>query len=132
MTESSFVNGDTSNLGILASRAWKKAIADFYHPPLPDPVIEHDSEKASHFYIDSDTWTVHLNTFGVPANLPPKEKLSFLTSICQHEIQHYLVCPYDGVSNGMMFAAARRHVDDELAMFACNLYADLLVDSALL
>jgi len=132
MTESSPVYGDASNLGRIASSAWNKAIADFYHPPLPDPVIEHDSEKASHFYIDSDTWTVHLNTFGVPGDLSPEDKFRFLTSICQHEIQHYLVCPYDGVNNGMMFAAARKHVDDALAMLACNLYADLLVDSALL
>jgi Mg-chelatase subunit ChlD len=57
---------------------------------------------------------------------------NYLISVCHHEIQHYLLCPFDGVMNGRMFAAARKHVNDVTAMFVCNLYADLVVDSNLL
>ncbi|MHA1928618.1 MAG: vWA domain-containing protein [Candidatus Thorarchaeota archaeon] len=122
----------SEDLALSAKSAWSLAIADFYHPPLPDPVIEHSDEVTSYFYINSANWTVHLNTAGVPMHLDPAAATSFLHSICHHEIQHYLVCPYDGVTNGMLFSAARRYLDDSMAMFACNIYADLVVDSALL
>ncbi|MHA2432902.1 MAG: hypothetical protein ACXADO_06735 [Candidatus Thorarchaeota archaeon] len=115
-----------------ADRAWDQALADFYHPPLPDVIVEHRDEASSYFYIDTDDWTVHLNTAGVPSHLDMNESEPYLRSVCHHEIQHYLVCPYDAVMNGMMFAAARRHVNEATALFACNLFADLVVDSALL
>ncbi|MFQ5833265.1 MAG: hypothetical protein ACE5H4_11215 [Candidatus Thorarchaeota archaeon] len=122
----------SSQLGEAANRAWIQALADFYHPPLPDVVVEHKEGASSYFYIDTDDWTVHLNTAGVPPHLDMSETEPFLRSVCQHEMQHYLICPYDAVTNGMMFAAARRHVSDATAMFVCNLFADVVVDSALL
>ncbi|MFW9944443.1 MAG: hypothetical protein ACFFB7_05540, partial [Candidatus Sifarchaeia archaeon] len=115
-----------------ADRAWDQALADFYYPPLPDVILEHRSDASSYFYIDTNDWTVHLNTAGVPSHLELNESEPYLRSVCHHEIQHYLVCPFDAVMNGMMFAAARRHVNDPTALFVCNLFADLVVDSALL
>lgn len=112
--------------------AWDIALSDFYHPPLPDVHIEHMVDASSYFYIDTTDWTVHLNTAGIPSYLDMNETEPYLRSVCHHEIQHYLVCPYDAVMNGMMFAAARRHLNDATAMFVCNLFADLVVDSALL
>ncbi|MBY8996571.1 MAG: hypothetical protein KGD60_02480 [Candidatus Thorarchaeota archaeon] len=116
----------------VARRAWEQALIDFYHPPLPEPEIENEFESASFFYIDSESWTVHLNTAGVPLHMDANEAEPYLRSVCHHEIQHYLLCPYDGVTNGLMFAAARRKVNDATAMFVCNLFADLVVDSKLL
>ncbi|MHA1576788.1 MAG: vWA domain-containing protein [Candidatus Thorarchaeota archaeon] len=123
---------ESDNLEVSAKRAWSLAIADFYHPPLPEPVIEYSEDATSFFYITSNDWTVHLNTAGVPLNLDSNVAEGFLHSICHHEIQHYLLCPYDGVTNGMMFSAARKHLNDSMAMFVCNIFADLVVDSALL
>lgn len=120
------------SLGSVARRAWESALSDFYHPPLPDVRVEHSKDASSYFYIETDDWTVHLNTAGVPPNLDLNEAEPYLRSVCHHEIQHYLLCPYDAVMNGMMFAAARRHVNDATALFVCNLFADLVVDSALL
>ena len=119
-------------LMVVARSAWEQALIDFYHPPLPEPEIENVPEAASFFYIDSESWTVHLNTAGVPLNMDANEAEPYLRSVCQHEIQHYLLCPYDGVTNGLMFAAARKKVNDATAMFVCNLFADLVVDSKLL
>jgi hypothetical protein len=116
----------------VAQRAWKQALNDFYHPPLPEPEIENVIEAASFFYIDSENWTVHLNVAGVPLHMDANEAEPYLRSVCHHEIQHYLLCPYDGVTNGLMFAAARKKVNDATAMFVCNLFADLVVDSKLL
>ncbi|MFW9806308.1 MAG: hypothetical protein ACFFFK_06220, partial [Candidatus Thorarchaeota archaeon] len=116
----------------VAQRAWDQALIDFYHPPLPTPEIENVHEAASFFYIDSQTWTVHLNVAGVPLHMDANEAEPYLRSVCHHEIQHYLLCPYDGVTNGMMFAAARKRVNDATAMFVYNLFADLVVDSKLL
>lgn len=115
-----------------AQRAWVQAIADFYHPPLPEPKIEHEDAASSFFYIDSNNWVVHLNTAGVPINFDTNEAEPFLRSICHHEIQHYLVCPFDGITNGLLFRAAREHVNEPTALFVCNLFADLVVDSGLL
>ncbi len=116
----------------VARRAWSQALTDFYHPPLPEPVIESSSDVSSFFYIDSDTWTIHLNTAGVPLYMDANEAESYLRSVCHHEMQHYLLCPYDGVTNGLMFSGARRRVNAATAMFVCNLFADLVVDSKLL
>ncbi|MDH4212555.1 MAG: hypothetical protein OEV85_01435 [Candidatus Thorarchaeota archaeon] len=123
---------DEDTLHMVAYQAWSQAIRDFYHPPLPEPEIENIPDVSSYFYIDSDTWTVHLNVSGVPLYLSYEEILQYLTSICHHEIQHYLLCPYDGVMNGRMYSAARKHVNDANAMFVCNFFADLVVDSNLL
>jgi hypothetical protein len=116
----------------VAQRAWAQALIDFYHPPLPEPEIENIQEAVSFFYIDSQSWTVHLNVAGVPLQMDANEAEPYLRSVCHHEIQHYLLCPYDGVTNGLMFAAARKKVNDAAAMFVCNLFADLVVDSNLL
>ncbi|MGY5880350.1 MAG: hypothetical protein RTV31_08865 [Candidatus Thorarchaeota archaeon] len=124
------VGSDT--LRVVAGQAWFQAVQDFYHPPLPEPEIEHNHDVSSFFYIDSDSWTVHLNTAGVPIHMLTSDAEQYLTSVCHHEIQHYLLCPFDGVMNGRMFTAARKHVNDATAMFVCNLYADLVVDSNLL
>ncbi|MHA2234519.1 MAG: hypothetical protein ACXABH_04225 [Candidatus Thorarchaeota archaeon] len=126
---------DTSEvvgLAEVAQRAWEQALTDFYHPPLPGPQIENKADASSFFYIDSASWTVHLNTAGVPPYMDANEAEPYLRSVCHHEIQHYLLCPYDGVTNGMMFAGARRKVNEATAMFVCNLFADLVVDSKLL
>jgi hypothetical protein len=116
----------------VARQAWKQALIDFYHPPLPEPEIENMADVASFFYIDSESWTVHLNTAGVPLHMDSNEAEPYLRSVCHHEIQHYLLCPFDGVTNGLMFAAARTKVNDTTAMFVCNLFADFVVDSKLL
>ncbi|MHA1862835.1 MAG: hypothetical protein ACTSWA_03620, partial [Candidatus Thorarchaeota archaeon] len=123
---------EKDTLRAVAGQAWLRAIKDFYHPPLPEPEIEHDHKASSFFYIDSDSWTVHLNTAGVPVHMIASDAEHYLTSVCHHEIQHYLLCPYDGVMNGRMFVAARKYVNDATAMFVCNLFADLVVDSNLL
>lgn len=115
-----------------ALHAWGIALSDYYYPPLPDVVIEHKVQASSYFYIDTADWTVHLNTAGVPDQLSPDQYSSYFRSVCHHEIQHYLICPYDTVMNGMMFAGAHRHVNDTTAMFVCNLFADLVIDSRLL
>ena len=62
----------------IARTAWFQALRDFYHPPLPEPEIEHDKNKASYFYIDPQNWRVHLNTVGVPLHLHPAEAESYL------------------------------------------------------
>lgn len=132
MTSEGAIHPTESTLHEVAKRAWELALSDFFFPPLPDPIIEHNHNAASYFYINAEDWTVHLNTSGVPLHMDANEAEPYLRSTCHHEIQHYLVCPYDGVTNGMMFAAARRHVNDGTAMFICNLFADFVVDSKLL
>lgn len=116
----------------VAEIAWSQAIRDFYHPPLPEPHIEHDTNASSFFYIDSQNWKVHLNTVGVPLHMTAEDAESYLISVCHHEVEHYLLCPYDGIMNGRMFSAAKKHVNEATAMFVCNIFSDFVVDSSLL
>ncbi|TFF84781.1 VWA domain-containing protein [Candidatus Thorarchaeota archaeon] len=132
MTIRTETSPNAEQLNSVARRAWDMALGDFFHPPLPDPVIEFSADAANFFYIDSSTWTVHLNTAGVPLHIGDSQHQPFLRSVCHHEIQHYLLCPFDGITSGMMFNAARKHLNDDLAMFVTNLYADLVVESSLL
>jgi hypothetical protein len=115
-----------------ANEAWRQAVADMYHPPLPDVRIEYNISNHDYFYIEPATWQVHLNVAGISKNMPDGLVEQHLRSICQHEIQHYTTCPYDGVTSGLMFSAARKYLRDDVAMFVCNIFADLVVDGDLL
>ncbi len=115
-----------------AQLAWAQALEDFYTPPLPDVIVEYEPDGSSFFYIDPKTWTVHLNTAGVPEGLTTEEEREYLRSVCHHEMQHYLLCPYDGPTHARMFNATRKHVSAQTGMFVCNLFADLVVDSFLM
>ena len=132
MSRSSASAKDRHMLLDVARRAWEQALIDFYHPPLPEPEIENIEQASSFFYIDSESWTVHLNIAGVPLHFDANEAEPYLRSVSHHEIQHYLLCPFDGVTNGLMFSSARKRVNDATSLFVCNLFADLVVDSKLL
>jgi hypothetical protein len=116
----------------LATEAWNRAVADAYYPPLPDVHIEYNPANHDYFYITPDTWQVNLNLAGISSNMSLENIEPYIRGICHHEIQHYITCPYDGVTSGFMFAAARRHLRDDIAMFVSNIFADLVVDGHLL
>ncbi|MEM2142941.1 MAG: hypothetical protein QXS20_03850 [Candidatus Thorarchaeota archaeon] len=123
---------DKEGLKTAAIRAWKQAMRDFFNPPIPNPRIVYRPTSPNYFYIDA-RWRVHLNTAGVPESLPDDMVGPFLRSVCHHEIQHYIYCPYDSVTGGRMLAAAMTVLEDrETAMLVCNLFEDLVVDSDLM
>jgi hypothetical protein len=114
----------------LAKNAWEHAIADMYNPAVPEPEFTFSLEYQEPFYIDVNDWTVHLNLAQVPA-LSEEKFSEFVRSISHHELAHYTICPYDGVTNALMIQAAQRVLGQVHAPLACNVFADLVIEAEL-
>ncbi len=101
-----------------------------YNPPVPDPVISFCNEYKEPFYIDVRDWTVHLNLAQSPT-LDEAGLKEFTRSISHHELGHYTICPYDGITNGLMLQAAQRVLGQAHAPIACNIVSDLIIEQML-
>lgn len=113
-----------------AMDGWMQAKVDMYNPPVPDPVISFSQEYKEPFYIDVRDWTVHLNLSQSPV-LDEAGLKEFTRSISHHELGHYTICPYDGITNGLMLQAAQRVLGDAHAPIACNIVSDLIIEREL-
>ncbi len=120
----------TPRMQTLVHEAWEEAVYDMYNPGVPEPVISVSEEHAEAFYIDTRDWTVHLNL----AHAPPLDEAgmrNFVRSISHHELGHYTICPYDGVTNALMFQAAQSVIGMDHAPIACNIVSDLIIEHGL-
>ncbi|MBD3187323.1 hypothetical protein GF325_10870, partial [Candidatus Bathyarchaeota archaeon] len=109
---------------------WLEALSDMYNPQVPDPHISFSNEYREAFYIDIEDWTVHLNMAHAPS-LEPQSLRKFSRSISHHELGHYTICPYDGVTNALMLQAAQKELKPEHAPIACNVISDLIIENDL-
>ncbi|MHA1716332.1 MAG: hypothetical protein ACTSXP_11870, partial [Promethearchaeota archaeon] len=108
---------------------WEEALYDMFNPNIPDPIISFNENYLEAFYIDVNDWTVHLNMAHAPVNWrDPKEIQMFARAISQHELGHYTIAPYDGVTNARMFQEASKIITAEHAAIACNVVTDLIVE----
>ncbi len=119
------------NLTRIASEAWDQAIADYYFPALAKPKLVFDSTRNEGFYIDTDEWRVTLNLLEVPTFINDTEIHDYIHSVSQHEIGHYDLCPYDGLTNAALLSAAMKKVSEIFAPLVVNIFSDLLIDTHL-
>ncbi|MEX2756920.1 MAG: hypothetical protein Q6365_016180 [Candidatus Sigynarchaeota archaeon] len=119
-----------SRLVQAALDGWQQAKFDMYNPAVPDPVISFSNDYKEPFYIDVRDWTVHLNLAHSPA-LDEAGIREFTRSISHHELAHYTICPYDGITNGLMLQAAQRVLGPTHAPIACNIVSDLIIEQEL-
>ncbi len=119
------------NLTRIASDAWDQAISDYYFPSLAKPKLVFDVSRKEGFYIDTDEWRVTLNLLEVPSFINDKEIHDYIHSISQHEIGHYDLCPYDGLTNAALLSAAMKKVSELFAPLVVNIFSDLLIDTNL-
>jgi len=115
----------------VARDAWDQAIADYYFPSLAKPKLVFDSTRKVGFYIDTEEWRVTLNLLEVPSFVNEKETHDYIHSISQHEIGHYDLCPYDGLTNAVLLSAAMKKVSEIFAPLVVNIFADLVIDTQL-
>ncbi len=120
-----------TDLTRIATDAWDQAIADYYFPSLAKPKLVFDSTRNEGFYIDIDEWRVTLNLLEVPAFINEKETHDYIHSISQHEIGHYDLCPYDGLTNAALLSAAMKKVSESFAPLVVNIFSDLIIDTHL-
>ena len=65
------------------------------------------------------------NTFDLKQDeirMREKELSDYYTALALHEISHYVICPYDMITNAKLVKAALKHVDTDLAPIVVNIF----------
>ncbi len=118
---------DESNL-LTGRDAWDRAMLHFHTPAIPDPTFAFDKSKIIGFFIELDTWATTMNLSNAPDSLPEPQLFDFYNILALHEISHYIVCPYDAITNARLIKATIKHIPTRLSPIVVNFFADLIVD----
>ncbi len=117
------------NLIYIAKKAWERAIREFYYPPLEEPNFIFDFSHRESFYIDpQQKWKITMNLAHSPVFKYDWEYEDYYFAILLHEVSHYQVIPYDGLTNAKLLRAAMKHVSASFSSIVVNIFADLVID----
>jgi hypothetical protein len=116
---------------LIGKDAWDGALRYFHTPAIPDPTFAFDRSKLIGFFIELDTWVTTLNLSNAPTGLKDTQMYDFYNVLSLHEISHYVICPYDAITNARLIRAAMKHVPNQLSNIVVNFVADLIVDMKL-
>ncbi len=119
------------NCLLVGRDAWNEAMIHFHTPAIPDPTFAFDKSKIIGFFVDLESWAAVLNLSNAPTGLTDSKLFDFYNVLSLHEISHYVVCPYDALTNARLIKAAMRHVHERLSPIVVNFFADLIVDMKL-
>lgn len=122
---------EDKNKLMIGKEAWDESMLYFHNPAIPDPHFAFDKSKLLGFFIQMGTWQVVMNLENCPHSLLDSEKFTYFHSLALHEISHYVICPYDTITQGKLLVAAMKHVLDHQAPVVVNLFSDLVVDTKL-
>jgi hypothetical protein len=116
----------------LARRAWDFALKEYYYPPLKEPNFTFDFSRKEGFYIDpQQRWRITMNLANVPPLCNEENYVNYLKAICLHEVGHYQIIPYDGITHAKLLKAALTELRSYQAAIAVNLFSDLIIDKML-
>ena len=116
----------------LANIAWSKTLKEFYFPPLNDPNYVFDYTHLEGFYIDPEhRWQITMNLANTPLLKADQEYIDYFYIISLHEVSHYQIIPYDGLTHAKLLRAAMVHVNQNYAPIVVNIFADLIIDTKL-
>ncbi len=116
----------------LANFAWNKTLKEFYYPPLNDPNYVFDYTHLEGFYIDPEhRWQITMNLANTPLLKDDQEYIDYFYIISLHEVSHYQIIPYDGLTHAKLLRAAMTHVNQNYAPIVVNIFADLIIDTKL-
>ncbi|MFX0155403.1 MAG: vWA domain-containing protein [Candidatus Hodarchaeota archaeon] len=116
----------------LANIAWSKTLREFYYPPLNDPIYVFDYTHLEGFYIDPEhRWQITMNLANTPILKDDQEYINYFYIISLHEVSHYQIIPYDGLTHAKLLRAAMTHVNQNYAPIVVNVFADLIIDTKL-
>ena len=116
----------------LANIAWSKTLKEFYYPPLNDPNYVFDYTHLEGFYIDPEhRWQITMNLANTPILKDDQEYIDYFYIISLHEVSHYQVIPYDGLTHAKLLRAAMTYVNQNYAPIVVNIFADLIIDTKL-
>lgn len=113
----------------LAKIAFNRALAEFYYPPLNEPNFVFDYTHSEGFYIDPENqWEITMNLANTPLFKDDREYIDYFHIISLHEVSHYQIIPYDGLTNAKLLRAAMEYVNQNYAPIIVNVFADLIID----
>ncbi|MBY8992147.1 MAG: VWA domain-containing protein [Candidatus Lokiarchaeota archaeon] len=113
----------------LAKIAWAETLKEFYYPPLNEPTYLFDYTHLEGFYIDPENqWEITMNLANTPLFNDDQEYIDYFHSISLHEVSHYQIIPYDGLTNAKLLRAAIENVNPNYAPIVVNVFADLIID----
>jgi len=113
----------------LAKIAWAETLKEFYYPPLNEPTYLFDYTHLEGFYIDPENqWEITMNLANTPLFTDDQEYIDYFHIISLHEVSHYQIIPYDGLTNAKLLRAAIEHVNLNYAPIVVNVFADLIID----
>ncbi|MHA1340552.1 MAG: hypothetical protein ACTSRZ_08570 [Promethearchaeota archaeon] len=122
---------DLSKLNIGVD-AWNESLSFYHHPAIEPPIFVFDRNKIVGFFIDINTWQTVLNLANSPTFINEKEYFMYFQSMSLHEIGHYIYCPYDLYTNGILLAEIiREKISENMAPVILNIFSDLIVDTNL-
>jgi hypothetical protein len=113
---------------------WEYVKTVLGNPPIGDPVIIVNPSHPVHFGITLK-WNVILNLASIPADLEGDRMLSWLRTFPMfHEVAHYVICPYDGLTHAKLSLRAKEAWEsatrDEL-FFIVNFFSDIIINDEL-
>ena len=116
----------------LANIAWSKTLKEFYYPPLNDPNYVFDYTHLEGFYIDPEhRWQITMNLANTPILKDDYEYINYFFIISLHEVSHYQIIPYDGLTHARLLRAALTQLNQNYAPIVVNIFADLIIDTKL-
>ena len=128
-TKTRSLSNKEKNMIELAKIAFNRALADFYFPPLNEPNYVFDYTHLEGFYIDPENqWQITMNLANTPLFNDDQEYIDYFHSISLHEVSHYQIIPYDGLTNAKLLRAAIENVNLNYAPIVVNVFADLIID----
>jgi hypothetical protein len=126
------LNESDENCLLIGRDAWDGALHDFHTPAIPDPTFAFDKSKLIGFFIDLESWATMLNLSNAPIGLSDKKLYDFYNVLSLHEMSHYVVCPYDAITNARLIRSAlKAKIPERLSPIVVNFFADLVVDMKL-
>ena len=122
-------NPEEQRIHDLAESAYTKALSEYQYPSLPDPDLIFDYSKEKGFFINNQTWQVTLNLANTPDIHLNQEITDYFFMLSFHEIGHYCYCPFDGITDMKLMAAAiEGGVFKFYAPIVVNIFSDLLIN----
>ena len=116
----------------LARIAWNYTIKEFYYPPLNEPIYVFDYTRQEGFYIDPvNRWQITMNLANTPLFTEDEDYIKYYHAISLHEVSHYQIIPYDGITNAKLLRAAMKQVSRVHAPVIVNIFSDLIIDTKL-
>jgi len=116
----------------LANLAWNKTLKEFYYPPLNDPNYVFDYTHLEGFYIDPEhRWQITMNLANIPLFKDDQDYIDYFYIVTLHEVSHYQIIPYDGLTHAKLLRAAMTNVNENYAPIIVNIFADLIIDTKL-